>query len=92
VYEVDDDADPLLRLLEEAISGEGIAGTEGNEFVVVLSPNQNNFAFEVIARHTPLQVAGTWAAADRSTGCGDFGMVPGRRRPDQTSRPVRSGG
>ena len=59
VYEVDDDADPLLRLLEEAISGEGIAGTEGNEFVVVLSPNQDNFAFEVIARHTPLQVAGT---------------------------------
>jgi hypothetical protein len=44
VYEVDDDADPLLRLLEEASSGEGIAGTEGNEFVVVLSPHQNNFA------------------------------------------------
>lgn len=44
VYQVDDDADPLLRLLEEAISGEGIAGTKGNEFVVVLSPHQNNFA------------------------------------------------
>jgi hypothetical protein len=70
VYEVDDDADPLLRLLEEAISGGGIAGTKGNEFVVVLSPHQNNFAMglreiwpgeppdEAIARHTPLQVVG----------------------------------
>jgi hypothetical protein len=52
VYEVDDDADPLLRLLEEAISGEGIAGTEGNEFVVVRSPTRTT------SRHTPLQVAG----------------------------------
>ena len=34
----------LLRLLEDAIQGEGIASTEGNESVVVLSPHQNNFA------------------------------------------------
>jgi hypothetical protein len=29
--------------------------------------------------------------ADRSTGLGDFGMVPGRRRPGPPSGPVRSG-
>jgi hypothetical protein len=40
----DPDADPNLRLIEEAIHGQGIAGTEGNELVVVLSPHQNNFA------------------------------------------------
>jgi hypothetical protein len=38
------DPDPTLRLIEEAIHGQGLAGTEGNEFVVVLSPHQNNFA------------------------------------------------
>jgi hypothetical protein len=48
-----DAADPL-RLLEEAIQGQGIAGTEGNEYVVVLSPHQNNFAM-------PLRVE-LWAA------------------------------
>ena len=32
-----DAADPV-RLVEEAINGEGIAGPEGNEGVVVLSP------------------------------------------------------
>jgi len=36
--------DPTLQLLEAAIKGEGIASSEGNEAVVVLSPHQNNFA------------------------------------------------
>jgi hypothetical protein len=39
----DEDADVLLQLLEVAIEGEGIASSEGNELVVVLSPHQNNF-------------------------------------------------
>ena len=34
----------LVRLVEEAIAGQGIAGIEENEFVVVFSPHQNNFA------------------------------------------------
>ena len=42
--DADASADETLRLLEEAINGQGIASTEGNEFVVVLSPHQNNFA------------------------------------------------
>jgi hypothetical protein len=41
-----DAADPV-RLVEEAINGEGIAGPEGNEGVVVLSPHQNNFAMRL---------------------------------------------
>jgi hypothetical protein len=45
-YLPDDDAYPL-RPLEEAIEGQGIAGTEGNEYVVVLSPHQNNFAMHL---------------------------------------------
>jgi hypothetical protein len=39
-----DVTDALVRLVEKAIAGQGIAGTEGNEFVVVFSPHQNNFA------------------------------------------------
>jgi hypothetical protein len=35
--------DPLLQLLDTAIKGTGIASSEGNEVVVVLSPHQNNF-------------------------------------------------
>jgi hypothetical protein len=38
------DDDPTQRLIEEAAHGQGIAGTEDNEFVVVISPHQNNFA------------------------------------------------
>jgi antitoxin (DNA-binding transcriptional repressor) of toxin-antitoxin stability system len=36
--------DDLLQLVEEAAHGQGIAVTEGNELVVVISPHQNNFA------------------------------------------------
>jgi hypothetical protein len=36
--------DPMLQLLDTAINGVGIASSEGNEVVVVLSPHQNNFA------------------------------------------------
>jgi antitoxin (DNA-binding transcriptional repressor) of toxin-antitoxin stability system len=44
----------LLGLIEEAASGEGIAASEENELVVVISPHQNNFAM-------PLQVQ-VWPA------------------------------
>jgi hypothetical protein len=50
--------DPLLRLLEEAIQGQGIASTEGNEFVVVLSPHQNNFAMRLRVEVWPAQPPG----------------------------------
>ena len=40
-------ADPMLQLLDTAISGVGIASSEGNEVVVVLSPHQNNFAMRL---------------------------------------------
>jgi hypothetical protein len=36
--------DPILQLLDTAVKGAGIASSEGNEVVVVLSPHQNNFA------------------------------------------------
>jgi hypothetical protein len=36
--------DLILQLLDTAINGIGIASSEGNEVVVVLSPHQNNFA------------------------------------------------
>jgi hypothetical protein len=38
------DVDLILQLLDTAIEGPGIASSEGNEVVVVLSPHQNNFA------------------------------------------------
>jgi hypothetical protein len=38
------DADLMLQLLDTAINGPGIASSDGNEVVVVLSPHQNNFA------------------------------------------------
>jgi hypothetical protein len=63
---VGDAAAEPLRLLEEAIRGQGIAGTEGNEYVVVLSPHQNNFAMpmrvEVWAAEPPDDVDG-WEEA-----------------------------
>jgi hypothetical protein len=37
-------ADALDRVVDEAVAGQGIASTAGNEHVVVLSPHQNNFA------------------------------------------------
>jgi hypothetical protein len=37
----------LVQLLETAIKGVGIASSEGNEVVVVLSPHQNNFAMRL---------------------------------------------
>jgi hypothetical protein len=45
--------DALVRLVEEAATGEGIAGSEGNEFVVVISPHQNNFASGFGSRSGP---------------------------------------
>jgi hypothetical protein len=39
--------DPTLQLLDTAINGPGIASSEGNEVVVVLSPHQNNFAMRL---------------------------------------------
>jgi hypothetical protein len=39
--------DPMLQLLDTAIKGVGIASSEGNEVVVVLSPHQNNFAMRL---------------------------------------------
>jgi hypothetical protein len=44
VQQPDADADPTMRLIEEATSDQGIASTGGNELVVVISPHQNNFA------------------------------------------------
>jgi hypothetical protein len=40
----DEAADALLQVVDEAVAGQGIASTAGNEYVVVLSPHQNNFA------------------------------------------------
>jgi hypothetical protein len=37
-------AEALDRVLDEAIAGQGIASTDGNEYVVVLSPHQVNGA------------------------------------------------
>jgi hypothetical protein len=37
-------AGALSRVVDEAVAGQGIASTAGNEYVVVLSPHQNNFA------------------------------------------------
>jgi hypothetical protein len=41
------DTDLMLQLLDTAIEGSGIACSEGNEIVVVLSPHQNNFAMRL---------------------------------------------
>jgi hypothetical protein len=49
----DEGADALLQLLETAIEGEGIASSAGNEFVVVLSPHQNNFAMRLRVERWP---------------------------------------
>jgi hypothetical protein len=43
----DDSGEALIQLLETAINGAGIASSEGNEVVVVLSPHQNNFAMRL---------------------------------------------
>jgi hypothetical protein len=50
------DADPV-RLVEEAIHGAGIAGSVGNEQVVVLSPHQNNFAMRLWVEVWPAEPA-----------------------------------
>ena len=36
--------DPILQLVDTAVKGTGIASSDGNELVVVMSPHQNNFA------------------------------------------------
>ena len=40
-------ADALDRVLDEATAGQGIASTDGNEYVVVLSPHQVNGAMSL---------------------------------------------
>jgi hypothetical protein len=47
--------DALVRLVEEAANGQGITGTEGNEFVVVISPHQNNFAMRLRVEMWPAE-------------------------------------
>ena len=39
-----DAADEVPRVVDEAVAGQGIASPAGNEYVVVRSPHQNNFA------------------------------------------------
>jgi hypothetical protein len=51
----DGDPDALVRLVDEAATGQGIAGTEGNEFVVVVSPHQNNFAMPLRVEVWPVE-------------------------------------
>jgi hypothetical protein len=50
--------DALVRLVEAAANGQGIAGTEGNEFVVVISPHQNNFAMRLRVEVWPAEPPG----------------------------------
>jgi len=49
--------DLILRLLDTAINGIGIASSEGNEVVVVLTPHQNNFAMGLRVELWPSQPA-----------------------------------
>ncbi|HJU03232.1 MAG TPA: hypothetical protein VJ966_18710 [Actinomycetes bacterium] len=45
--------DALDRVVDEAVAGQGIASTAGNEYVVVLSPHQSNFAMPLRAEVWP---------------------------------------
>jgi hypothetical protein len=48
-------ADALDGVVDEAVAGQGIASTPGNEYVVVRSPHQNNFAMRLRVEVWPVE-------------------------------------
>jgi hypothetical protein len=90
-----DAADPV-RLVEQAINGDGIAGTDGNEGVVVLSPHQNNFAMrlrvEVWPAEPPSDLDSWQEAFLTGLVVGPQGLVYSSPTLEEVSIPVPPGG
>ena len=90
-----DGGEDLLTLVDEAVLGRGIAGAEGEDFVVVISPHQNNFdmrlRIEVWATEPPVDLDEWQEAFVAGLVIGSAGLVYASPTMEERTVPVAPG-
>jgi hypothetical protein len=89
------DGEDLLTLVDEAVLGRGVAGAEGEDLVVVISPHQNNFdmrlRIEVWATEPPADLDEWQEAFVAGLVIGSAGLVYASPTMEERTVPVAPG-